>query len=245
MVSALRWRLWHAAYQRVVRSSFATVPLYRERWALDGRTDPVLVPGRTGTDGGAVPAEVIGRRVADLVPLAGGSRELDPVRGLGPVLRGCVPLPDRTVVAVGGDVATRPPTDLPRGIRGCLFQPDDLAGIDHVLRRRGTVVAVATTKTLDQLDGSFERIPYLAVDELDGGPYGVVADRMLGVLGGFRDCGRWHLDWSRVYVRATTAGLAVTLLTQRSPRLVDVLVAGGVPGEVAPCVRHGSPVLVT
>ena len=203
----------------------------------------------TGTDGGAVPAEVVGRRMADLVPLAGGSRELDPVRGLGSVLRGCVPLPDRAVVAVGDDVATRPPADLPRGIRGCLFQPDDLAGIEHVLRQRGTVVAVATAKALDQLpdghDGTLERIPYLAIDELDGGPYGVVADRMLGVLGGFRDCGRWHLDWSRVYVRATTAGLAVTLLAQRSPRLVDVLVAGGVAGAVAPCARHGSPVLVT
>jgi hypothetical protein len=141
-------RLWRAAYLRQVRSAFRTVPLYRERWALDGRTDPVLVPGRTGTNGGAIEAKEAWRRAADLVPLSGGRVH-------------------------GGD---------------------DLR------------------------------------------------ERLLGGLTERRSCGWSHVDWRRVYVRATDAGLAVTLLWQRSPRLVDLLV--GVDGRVGTCPRHGTPVVI-
>lgn len=49
-------RRWDRAYRRVVRSSFATVPFYRERWALGDR-DPATV--------GEVES-----RLDDLVPLA-------------------------------------------------------------------------------------------------------------------------------------------------------------------------------
>jgi hypothetical protein len=140
--------LWRAAYLRQVRSAFRTVPLYRERWALDGRTDPVLVPGRTGTSGGAIEAKEAGRRAADLVPLSGGS------------------------VHSGEN----------------LCEP---------LRA-----------------GLTER----------------------------RSCGQSHVDWRRVYVRETDAGLAFTLLWQRSPRLVDILV--GVEGRVGTCPRHGTPVVL-
>lgn len=146
----LCWRLpggavrrWRADYLRVVRSTFRTVPFYRERWALDGRTDPVVVPGRTGTDGGAVPIAEAVRRAADLVPLPGGS---------------------------------------------------------------------------------------------DAKP-------ALGVLGGPRSCGHWHLDWRRVYARETPAGLAFTLLRQRSPRLVDIIPAEPVGSRLGVCPRHGTPVV--
>jgi hypothetical protein len=57
-----------------------------------------------------------------------------------------------------------------------------------------------------------------------------------------RACGRWHLDWSRVYARPTGLGLAVTLLWQRSPRLVDI--APGITGELAACPWHGTPVVL-
>jgi hypothetical protein len=137
-------RLWRTDYLRVVRSTFRTVPFYRERWALDGRTDPVVVPGKTGIHGGAVPIADAIRRAADLVPLAGG----DP----------------------------------------------------------GTVPT-------------------------------------LGFLGRPGSCGRWHLDWLRVYARETEAGLAFTLLRQRSPRLVDILAAEPVGFRLGICPRHGTPVV--
>jgi hypothetical protein len=139
-----RWRLWRADYLRVVRSTFRTVPFYRERWALDGRTDPVVVPGKTGTHGGAVPIAEALRRAADLVPLAGG--------------------------------------DAPIGLE-------------------------------------------------------------LGVLGGPGPCGHWHLDWPRVYTRETGAGLAFTLLRQRSPRLVDIVPAEPIGSRLGRCPRHGTPVV--
>ncbi len=136
-------RLWRASYLRLVDSSFRTVPFYRERWALDGRTDPVVVPGKTGSNGGAIRPEEALRRVADLVPLAGGSREV-----------------------------------------------------------------------------------------------GALLD--LSALGEERSCERWHVDWTRVYVRETPVGLAFSLLRQRSPRLVDIVLT---PGTLRLCPRHGTPVV--
>jgi len=240
------WRLWDAAYRRLVRSSFATVPLYRERWALEGRTDPVVVPGRTGTDGGATAPDVLARRMADLVPLAGGPTTIDPLRGLGSVLQSCLPLPAGTVVAAS---AARPPSDLPRGVRGCLLGPGELAELENLARRNRKIVAVATAKELDQLPAALadqvDRVPCHEIGELGNGPYGIVTDPLLGVLGGIHACGRWHLDWTTVYARVTPTGLAFSLLRQRSPRLVDVLTGGGVPGAIEACPRHGTPVLVT
>jgi hypothetical protein len=159
--------LWHAAYRRVVRSSYATVPHYRYRWAVDGHGALLL------------PADAE-RGMVDLIPLAGGRSEVDPSRGL-------------------------------RWVLGTLAP--------------GTA---AVARTLDRLDGG----------------EGVIHDRMLGYLGARGACGHWHLDWPRVYVRETGAGLAVTLLRQDSPRLVDVLAGGGVPGRVAPCPRHRTPVVL-
>lgn len=78
--------MWTMAYHRAVRSAFATVPFYRHRWALSGRTDPIMVDGRTGVHGGAVTAAEIIAHLVDLVPLSGGSTELDPLRGLRSVL---------------------------------------------------------------------------------------------------------------------------------------------------------------
>jgi hypothetical protein len=136
-------RLWRAAYLWLVASSFRTVPFYRERWALDGRTDPVVVPGKTGTNGGAISPEEALRRVADLVPLSGGSRDV-----------------------------------------GALL---DFASLGETL-----------------------------------------------------SCDRWHLNWTRVYVRETPMGLAFSLLRQRSPRLVDIVLT---PGSLGLCPRHGTPVV--
>ena len=173
-------RLWRARYRRAVASAFRTVPLYRELWALDGRTDPVLVPGRTGRACGAITVDEALHRLADLVPLGGGPAEVDPARGR------------RTVL---GRSAVQHPLTVP-------------------------------SRTLDELAGSGD---------------GVLHDGILGYLGRIRDCGRWHLDWRQVYARETPAGLAFTLLRQRSPRLVDVLVAGGVPGAVRLCPEHATP----
>jgi hypothetical protein len=247
------------AYRHVVRSSFATVPFYRHRWATHGRTDPTLVPGRTGAHGGAVLPTDLEAALVDLVPLAGGAREPDPTRGLGVVLG---PLRPGTLVAVLGRAGTRPPTDLPRGVRGCVLEPDSvaadgastaLAELTAALARGGSVLAAGTDKDLARLAGLlpaelsplFGRRPVRELDQLDGGPYGLLHDRLLGYLGAFGQCGRWHVDWTRVYVRETAAGLAFTLLRQDSPRFVDVLVANGVRGRVVPCPRHRTPVVLT
>ena len=262
----MRWfavqRLWLAAYRRVVASSFRTVPLYRERWALGGRTDPVVVPGRTGVHGGAIPAEEALRRLADLVPLGGGDHGLDPMRGLGPVLASGPRLPAGALVAVLAPAGHRPPADLPARVRVCVLDPSSLAGqqaspalieLSNTLRRAGTVLATGRDKALaqlltalpDELAARLDIAPVRELDELDGGPSGLLHDQALGFLGTLRHCGRWHLDWPRVYARPTSAGLAFTLLRQRSPRMVDILLAAGVAGAVAPCPRHGTPVVIS
>lgn len=155
-VRAVRWR---RGYQRVVRSSFATVPFYRELWALSGRTDPVLVPGKHGVDGGAVRPGALAGRLGDLVPLAGGSAEPDPLRGLGPALAEQVGLAPDALVAVVDPAVPTPPVDLPAGARSCVLDPTGLGGpysgvLDDVanhLRRGQQVVAVGGDKSLDQL----------------------------------------------------------------------------------------------
>jgi hypothetical protein len=220
--------LWRAAYRRVVRSSFATVPFYRYRWALDGRTDPVLVAGRTGTDGGAVHPADVERALVDLIPLAGGRGEADPSRGLGHVLGR---LPAGAVVAVlDGEPAVAAELATGRVVVA--------VGSDKQLTRLIEAVPPALATRLHPR-------PRRELDRLDGVPHGVIHDRLLGYLGAVGGCGRWHLDWTRVYARETGAGLAITLLRQDSPRFVDVLVGGGVPGRVTPCPRHGTPVVRT
>ncbi|WP_197321942.1 hypothetical protein [Saccharomonospora sp. NB11] len=251
--------LWRRAYRRVVRSAFDTVPFYRERWALDGRTEPTLVPGRTGSVDGATEPEVLRRTVVDLVPLSGGSTRLDPTRGLGHVLPRARDLRTGALVVVVDDAASAPPSDLPRGVRGCVVNPDLLGDADsavsvevtNALHRGSQVVAVGGDKELARLASALpeslarrlDRLPRRTLSELDTGPYGVLHDPLLGYLGALGECGRWHLDFRHVYARRTKGGLAVTLLTQRSPVLVDVLVAGGVHAAVETCPRHGTPVV--
>jgi hypothetical protein len=123
-------RRWDRAYRRLVRSSFAEVPFYRERWALDGNRGPTTV------------AE-IESRLDDLTPLGDRSPQPKPV------------------------------------------------------------------PTLDEL----------------------------AVL---RDCGLWHLDWRRVYARETPDGVALSLLRQRSPRLVDI-VGAPAPRRLVTCPQHRTP----
>lgn len=244
--------LWRAAYVRAVRSAFATVPFYRERWALDGREDPVLVPGRTGTNGGAAPLAEAVHKLVDLVPLAGGAQRTEPVRGLGRVLRTArEPGPGSLVVLLGPD-DRRPPADLPKGVRGCVADPDEPSAavrreVDAVLNRGHRVLVVGDDKSITAFteDHRVEAVPHRELDSLDAGPYGVLHDPALGYLGALGTCGRWHLDWPHVYARPTAAGLAFTLLRQDSPRFVDVLPAGGVRGEIASCPRHGTPVVLT
>ncbi|GLZ38869.1 hypothetical protein Acsp05_24930 [Actinokineospora sp. NBRC 105648] len=229
---------WRARYRRVVRSSFATVPFYRERWALSGRTDPVVVSGRFGDDGGAVPVARIAGRLPELVPLAGGRADVDPVRGLGTVLR---PPAGSLVVMVGA----LPPMDLPEGVRCAVVEPSEESVVDFTAP---SVIAVGAPKDLARLANALpehvRQVPLVAIDELADVDTGLIADDVLGILGDRRDCGQWHLDWQRVYARATPLGLAFTLLRQQSPRLVDVVPVEGARGAVASCPRHGSPVIV-
>ncbi|MCR6481352.1 hypothetical protein M8542_00830 [Amycolatopsis sp. OK19-0408] len=243
---------WRAAYVRAVRSAFATVPFYRERWALDGREDPVLVPGRTGTNGGAAPLAEAVHKLVDLVPLAGGAPRTEPARGLGRVLRTARAAGPGSLVVLLGPDGLRPPADLPKGVRGCVADPDEpsaavLREVAAVLGRGDRVLAVGDDKAITAFteDQRVEAVPHHELDSLDAGPYGVLHDPALGYLGALGGCGRWHLDWPHVYARPTAAGLAFTLLRQDSPRFVDVLPAGGVRGEIAPCPRHGTPVVLT
>jgi hypothetical protein len=203
------------------------------------------------------------RKRVDLVPLAGGSAEFDPCRGLGPVLANARPAGRGALVAVLDPAVRTPPADLPRGVRGCLLDPESfpstalpstaLTELVSTLRRNGKVIAVGPDKALGMLAAALpedvatrvEAVPHRQLDELDGGPFGVLHDPALGYLGAFRECGRWHVDWRNVFVRVTSGGLAFTVLTQRSPRLVDILIAGGVRGRVEPCPRHGTPVVLT
>ena len=246
---------WRRAYRRKVASVFRTVPLYRELWALSGRTDPVVVPGRLGVHSGAIKKDDALRRLVDLVPLAGGTAFVDSQRGLGPALAARFTLRNGGFVAVLDKTDVLAPSDLPRGVTGCVLDlssgPAESAWLAlTVALRRGTpVLAVGTDKRLARLAAELpedlaphlDAVPARTLRELDSGPYGVLHDTLLGYYGTLRQCGRWHLDWRRVYARETDAGLAITVLTQRSPALVDIL-AG--PGTLARCPRHGTPVVL-
>ncbi|MEW9556450.1 hypothetical protein [Nonomuraea sp. NPDC050783] len=72
----------------------------------------------------------------------------------------------------------------------------------------------------------------------------VLHDRLLGYLGGRRrDCRRIHLNWRRVHVRRTPAGMLFTLLRRRRPTLVGISVPGTEDLAVDLCREHGTPVL--
>ena len=234
------------------------MPFYRGQWALFGRTDPVLVAGRTGTNGGAVDADEALRRLVDLVPLAGGAQAIDPTRGLGRLLAPALgSVPDGGLVVLLDAQASRPPVDLPASVRGCVIDPSDPTGsgaheeVRNALRRGEFVLAVGDDKELGQLAASLpeelavllRRMPRRRLDQLDGGPFGVIHDPLLGYVGALRQCGRWHLDQHAVYARQTEAGLALTLLHQQSPSLVDILVPDGRHTRLDRCPRHGSPVV--
>ena len=246
---------WRMAYRRKVASVFRTVPLYREEWALSGRTDPVVVPGRTGVHSGAIQKDEALRRLVDLVPLAGGTALGETLRGLGPALEARFSFGGKGFVTVLDKTGVLPPHDLPRGVTGCVLDlsagPTESAwrALTVALGRDMPVIAVGTDKELAALVAELpeerairlDAVPRRTVDELDAGPYGVLHDSLLGYLGALRQCGRWHLDWRRVYARETDAGLAVTLLAQRSPCLVDILVGQATLGR---CPRHGTPVVL-
>jgi hypothetical protein len=251
-------RLWRAAYRRRVRIAFATVPFYRGQWALFGRTDPILVPERTGVNGGAVGADEALRRIVDLVPLAGGTQTIDPARGLGRTLTAALgSSAARGLVVLLDAQATQPPVDLPASMRGCLIDPADATAsgaheeVRDALRRGDLVLAVGDDKELGQLAANLpeelvallHRMPRRRLDQLDGGPFGLIHDPLLGYLGALGQCGRWHLDQRAVYARQTDAGLAFTLLHQDSPSLVDILVQDGRHARLDRCPRHGSPVV--
>ncbi|MFC4852542.1 hypothetical protein [Actinophytocola glycyrrhizae] len=193
--------------------------------------------------------------MADLVPLAGGTATVQLLRGLGPALSARFSLPDGAFVAVLDKADVLPPTDLPRGVTGCVLDlatgPTESAwrALTVALGRDAPVLAVGDDKRLaelvaelpEELAVRLDVVPRRTITELDGGPYGLLHDPLLGFLGTLRQCGRWHLDWPRVYARETDAGLAVTVLGQRSPCLVDI-VAG--PATLGRCPRHGTPVVL-
>lgn len=246
---------WRMAYRQKVASTFRTVPLYRERWALSGRTDPVVVPGRHGVHSGAIQKGEALRRLVDLVPLAGGTALVETLRGLGPALAARSSFRGKGFVAVLDKSDVLPSIDLPRGVTGCVLDlaagPAESAwhALTVALRRDLTVIAVGADKQLAKLVAELpselavrlDVVPNRTLDELDSGPHGLLHDSLLGYLGTLRQCGRWHLDWRRVYARETDAGLAVTVLRQRSPCFVDVLVGSATLGR---CPRHGTPVVL-
>lgn len=262
-------RGWQAACRRVRQDTFRTVPFYRERWALVG-TGPVaaavlqerrrdLVPlggGALGVDGWAgfaSTARMIGRRrlgmllavVTDLPPTLAGTA---PPRGvrlrcLPPAARVPNPFDTRftTVDELGALVARGrrcavlgPPAELVAlAARTGLFGRSDVEGVgpgrsaQADSQRRITPLPVHSPR---------EGLPAAA------GPGAVLHDGLLGYLAVVGECGRWHLDWRRVYAADTEDGVAFTVLRQRSPRLVDVLAGPGL--QLGRCPRHRTPVLV-
>lgn len=246
---------WRITYRQKVAAAFRTVPLYREEWALSGRTDPVVVPGRHGVHSGAIQKADALRRLVDLVPLAGGTALVETLRGLGPALAARSSFRGKGFVTVLDKPDVLPPSDLPRGVTGCVLDlaagPTESAwhALTVALRRDVPVIAVGAEKQLAALAAELppelafrlDLVPNRTLDELDSGPHGLLHDSLLGYLGALRQCGRWHLDWRRVYARETDAGLAVTVLGQRSPCLVDILVGTATLGR---CPRHGTPVVL-
>jgi hypothetical protein len=204
------------------------------------------------------------RKLIDLVPLAGGDEGLNPLRGLGPALRRVCRsrrLGSAAFVVVLGRHGGEP-RDLPRRWRCRLLDPRAIAAAEaepvlaelgDALRRAQTVLAVGADGDLIALTGALpavaahrlDRVPARGLGELGAGRPGVIHHPALGYLGALGNCDRWHLDWPRVYARRTGAGLALTLLRQPSPRLVDVLVEGSQRTDIAPCPVHRTPVVVS
>ncbi len=245
-------------YARTVARAYGTVPYYRERWPS----------GQAQGTRPSTPAANLEDHVARLFPLAeplrssgelppwlGGPRELfealllteehDPSatlleirpalldwRSLGPCgigRYGVVLSP----AAIAAPTAARVRPDLVSA------QPLELLGSPAEL-----------TATLPALVHSARQFVRVRLDEgvddsVTPAHAAVLFDSHLGYIGArATSCGEWHVNWRRVDCRATPEGLAFTKLLQRRPTLVDLVPEQTGFVAVAPCARHGSPVLV-
>ncbi|MCA1568895.1 MAG: hypothetical protein LC798_00965 [Chloroflexi bacterium] len=245
-------------YARTVARAYETVPYYRERWRS----------GQAHSARPHTPAAHLEDHLARLFPLAhplqprgelppwlGGPRELlealllteehDPSatlleirpalldwRSLGPCgigRYGVVLSPD----AIATPTAARVPADI-----GAM-PPLELLGSATEL--------TATQPALEHPARQFVRVRLDEGVDASVTPVhaAVLFDSRLGYIGArASSCGEWHLNWRRVHCRTTSDGLAFTKLVQRRPTLVDVVPEQASFVAVAPCARHGSPVLV-
>ena len=138
---------WQAGYHRLARSSFATVPLYRELWSpLRGRE-----PGMAGV----IHVDEVVRKLIELVPLSGGDAELNPLRGLGPVLRRVRRLGSGALIVVLGRDGGQP-RDLSRRLRCRLLDPQTITEAQPVFAELGSatvsVASPAVEMTLADVD---------------------------------------------------------------------------------------------
>lgn len=263
-------RRGHSAYRRTVRSAFATVPYYRELWSLTEQGRPSTVEDLTAREPDLVPLRAGGARTVPWrgleasVRITRGSRLPRATRIVASGTRPADPAPSgrgghaagwaSRVAAVtewvgrigrGGNGNQEHP---PRGVT--VAPAEDLADVVGALVASGSgVVAVGDHTELARVQASGPRVSTLVrcdPRELpSAAPEGgaVLYLPLLGYLGGLAPCGRWHLAVHQVYARplSDSGGVAVTLLHQRSPRLVDVSLGDSV--RLDRCPRHRTPVL--
>lgn len=263
-------RRWHSGYRRTVRSAFATVPYYRELWSLteQGRPstvedliarEPDLVPLRAGAA-----RTVPWRGLEASVRIARGSRLPRATRitvsyarpvGLAPSGRehGAAGWASRVAAVTewlgrigrGGNGNQEDP---PHGIM--VTPAEDLADVVGALVAGGSRVVVVGDRTeLAPVEANGPQVSTLvrcdprelASAAPEGGA--VLYLPLLGYLGALAPCGRWHLAVHQVFARplSDSGGVALTLLHQRSPRLVDVSLGDSV--RLDRCPRHQTPVL--
>lgn len=253
-------------YRHAVRRAFATVTFYREQCAEAGRMlaeprptpladlpDPPHALCPFARPWSAAEPPLWGSRpvgLARALRLAGCGAgipvlevrdallDLDHLPGVGP-LRGrryAVLLSSRARVAslerraeltaaalgVAATAGVALVVGTPEELAGIPDEPSGLTGLEPVWRV--PVSAVAVARPVGQ--------PVL------------LHEPRLGYLGALvPGCGSFHLDWRRVHARDRDGALALSLIRQRRPTLLDIMPSGADAVTVDECSRHGSPVL--
>ncbi len=252
-------------YLRAARRAFATVPFYREQWATAGEVldeprptpttelpDPphTLCPFSRPWSAAREPS----LWTPDVTALIRALRLTDCHDGTA-VLEVRGSLLDRPVLPRSGRPRRRASYRVLLGPHAMVASPQRRRELNDAVLAEVAGLAGWVVGGPDELAG----LPEAVGDELrpvhrlsvgrvaeadpDTTPT-LLHDATLGYVGALvPDCGRFHLDWRRVYARDRGGVLTFSLLHRRRPTLLALVPPGAEAITVAPCSRHTTPVL--
>jgi hypothetical protein len=256
-----RWR-----YERAARRAFARVTFYREQCADAGRLLAEPVP--TAVSALPDPPHTLcpftrpwsaDREPSLWTPSPGPLARVLRMAGCrepAPVLEVREALLDTTRLPRLRPLRPRPAYRVLLSPTAIVASEDRRAQLNRealaVAEAAGTAWVVASPPELTALPEAasamlhpVHRVPVAAVaDHASSDVPTVLHEPRLGYLGARSPaCGEFHLDVGRVYARERDGALSLSFPRSRRPTLLDMLPPGAETVTLAPCPRHGTPVV--